>query len=314
MAVLSSWCSLVVVAPVVLFLAVVERDLPPMGSHVGAGSEASEEEADEAAHLQKAVSKADVNASRRGAAGAGVRFFASKDVLKTLPKPAAKFPNLPKHLQGTFWMDQHGAYGYSNLRPSSTFDDLVFNFGCSDVHFDPAKRKVWTFTSGLCWTWFNSAEAYHVVAEGQQIKSGYTFAFNSDYSACTVQPFMQHNGMTISVPKAAVSYTMKLLTPPPGACPPRKGASAMENSKCAFARRDTVWYDAIPPFYHNITYYIFKIGDENNRPTDYFPAYLQWALQTSKPDRMAFMKNFGRDLPIQGYGKDVQMVSTIPMS
>lgn len=312
---LANWCSIAVVSPVLIYTSVVEYGIPyTFGSQILQRPAFAEGEVtDETAAMQKVVSRSTAfgNASEaQKRAGAGVKFFANKDVLKELPKVPSSWPSV---FRGVSWLDQTGAYGISTLTEvGTTFDDLCMTYGGADVTFDPSTNTVTQRTSGLSWTWFNSAEAYHVVSLCRKLGCGYEIQYDANYSSAQIIPFAYLPVVgKVSTPKSVISFTMTTLYPKPGECPPKPGATKKEISKCATARRDSRWFSPKPPFVHSNVYYVFMISDEHHNPAQpYFDEYLKFAGTTSKPDPEAFQKEFGAPLPYTGRRKDVQMIST----
>eukprot|EP00408_Alexandrium_pacificum_P002227 CAMPEP_0171208936 /NCGR_PEP_ID=MMETSP0790-20130122/28342_1 /TAXON_ID=2925 /ORGANISM="Alexandrium catenella, Strain OF101" /LENGTH=323 /DNA_ID=CAMNT_0011674541 /DNA_START=115 /DNA_END=1086 /DNA_ORIENTATION=- len=313
------WFSFAVIAPIVLLVSLVEREVT-IGfgiKPVVTGPAASEEEpSDETAHIQKPISQKGTYGgstyTRAPKVDPGVRFFKNKDVLKELPKaPQWMHPNL----RGVFWLDQRGSYGFSNLQEDQVFADLVFTYGGHDVGFDNDTHSATFFTSGTSWTWFNSAAAYATVKTCQSSHCGYKFNWNLDYTECSVIPFVADpTGGAEPLPTVMITYKLTVLTPDPTDCPPLKDPTTHEErSKCAFARRDTTWALPYPPFKQSVTYFVYKIGDENHAPTPYLDHFLEFANQTSVPDSLAFKYYFGQPLPVEAKRSDVQMVGTRDM-
>mmetsp|Transcript_37038 Transcript_37038/g.74772 ORF Transcript_37038/g.74772 Transcript_37038/m.74772 type:complete len:321 (+) Transcript_37038:146-1108(+) len=309
----ATWFSISVVFPVALYIGLVEQCVPShtSRSNIERGQAALECEAtDDAAAIQKFILKSRSNASEAsGDDGAGVRFFPSKGVLREMPKVPRSWP---KALQGVYWLDQRGVYGFSDLR--KTFNDLCISFDGPDVTFDPTTRVVTIFTSGLSWTWFNDAKGYGELAGSRSKAHGYEFHYNPEYTVAQIIPFTTVPNLgKVRVPTAVLSFTTTTLFPEPWECPPKPGAAKEQVSKCAAARRDSTWFTPYPPFFNRQVYHIFRIGDEDHRPIQpYFDAYLKFAETTSAPDPKRFQEEFGAPLPRGAEGKHsrVQMVGT----
>jgi len=316
---LSNWCSLVVVSPVILFIALVGPVPPPRynsGTQERHATGLSEsEDTDEAVALQKVVSRISSNASdgeeEEAMRKARVRIIFNKDVIKELPQAPKSYPDA---LKGTYWLDQRGGYGHSDIPEDAAFDDLAVTWGGPEIKFDRQKRTLDIPTSGSTWTWFNTAHAYSTMALGQRFKFGYTFYFNRDYSYADIVPYLVTALGKIEVPKAVAKFTMeKMPKPKPGQCPPKKGATRMERTACAACKRTSTFFGGTNPLFNKLlgpaaTYYIFQIGDKHHRRTPYFDDYLKFADTTSEPDPKAFYEKFGVKLPKKGRRKDVSLV------
>mmetsp|Transcript_76261 Transcript_76261/g.184478 ORF Transcript_76261/g.184478 Transcript_76261/m.184478 type:complete len:318 (-) Transcript_76261:158-1111(-) len=312
----AKWCSLVVVSPVVLLIALVGPLFTPysFGSdHDGRSASLEADEADEAAAMQKFVARAEFEANETDGAGLPVRFIRNKLMLRELPKTPKQWPQV---LRGVYWLDQRGSYGIGSVGKSS-FDDLCISYGGSGVEFDPKTRIVTMKTSGSSWTWFNSADAYHTWKMCQKFQCGYDMHYNEDYSFAQIIPHAVLPVVgKVSVPIFVANFTMTTLYPKPGQCPPKKGATKKQISQCAAARRESHILKSMAGFSWlggtgSTVYYSFQVGDGDHKPVQpYFDAYLAFADTTSVPDPASFKKEFGAPLPKAGKRKDVQMIST----
>ena len=84
-----------------------------------------------------------------------VKFFkadAVEDVLPLAPK------DYPEPLQGIIWMDQSGAYGYSDIDKGAP--DAAVSFGDPANVLDRESKQINVDVSGGAWQWFNNFKGY----------------------------------------------------------------------------------------------------------------------------------------------------------
>jgi len=207
---------------------------------------------------------------------APVKFFDMDKVQDEIPLPPSTYPEA---LHGLLWMDQHGAYGSSDMSfPASGY---VVSFADAIKAWSPEERTISIAPWGKTWTWMNTAHAYTTWGVTKFVKYIYNWKFNEDFTYAqivleiTLGPFGP-----FKMPEWLLNTNMHRQTPPPGAsCPPEPGATKEQISQCATWRRETTilpgWFLIGQP---TLSYYIFKIADnKGNKIQPYFDAYAEFA-------------------------------------
>jgi hypothetical protein len=217
-----------------------------------------------------------------------VNFINNDDIQNVLPVPPASYPEA---LQGMIWMDQVGAYAFSNI--SGGAPDLALSFG--DTNYSTLKgNSVNVDIFGPAWQWQNSAAGIEDYIGLQQSIDGtlpfpmdhYEFAFSDDYEFAQIYPcYGLPDGSSARTPKEMMSFSMVRQHPAEGECPPAAGASKQDIAKCAKWRRDSVQGGI------KVVYYVFEIVDSNRQPIQpYYDAFLEFANSKCIPDKAAAQK------------------------
>ena len=200
--------------------------------------------------------------------------FDSAKVGSILPMPPK---DVPESLQGILWMDQSGYYSSSDILIGAP--DLAFSLA---VPFD-AKRALFTVdVSGPTWQWMSTTEGKLVFRVLKTIGFRYEIQFNKNYTHGQIYPTLLWG--RIYMPKAIISFTMETMTPPASLCPPTKGATKAEASKCAtWDRVSSGLLSAFIGKYGVLHYYVFQIIDGAGQPVQpYYDAFQEWAQIKSK--------------------------------
>jgi len=210
--------------------------------------------------------------ARSGSVSGHVAFIKNDEVEFAFPKVPSNFP---KTLHGISWMDQSGAFGFSNMPSVAPKYDLAVSD--ADSEFDPMSRTVWRNPLQRSWTWANSLGGY---GEYAGTVGRYAHVFNEDYTFAQIYVEQSLFGLfPFRVPASILNCTMVLQTQPKRACPPRPGASKEEVSKCAKWRRETSFFGRPTQ-----VYYIFEIVDKDGkRVQPYYDEYVRWANAKSVP-------------------------------
>lgn len=200
-----------------------------------------------------------------------VKFFKADAVESVLPLPPKDYPEA---LQGVIWMDQIGAYGYSDI--TSGAPDAAISFGDPANVLDAENKRINVDVSGTAFQWFNNFEGYAAWKLLHSINFKYIFQFNDDYTHAQIDPSVS----VFSVPKSFTSFTMELQTPQPGECPPAEGATKQEISKCAKWKRISTVAGG-----EEKLYYVFEIIDKDGtRVQPYYDKYVEWVNSHVDPD------------------------------
>eukprot|EP00040_Diaphanoeca_grandis_P005329 m.32375 g.32375 ORF g.32375 m.32375 type:complete len:877 (-) comp16633_c1_seq1:228-2858(-) len=197
----------------------------------------------------------------------------------------------PDQLKGIFWMDQEGAYGFSDFGVS--VGDLAFTFG--DTSFgglDVENRKLKVAMTGPSATFMNTEAGYAEFSTLKGVGFEYDITISEDWSEMQVVPIMQGN----SIPPSLIDFKMVFRPrlgeaieselshgiPSTGSCPPPAGASKQSRSLCApIVRYSDIKKAGIPGMPKKAgtsVYYVFQIVDKDgNRVQPYYDAYVEFA-------------------------------------
>jgi len=228
-----------------------------------------------AMQIRKGTSGVGRNSEQNPFCPVPVKFFAVDKVNEEIPLPPSTYPEA---LQGLLWMDQSGAYGFSDMWPISP--DAVVSFADPITPWAPKEKTISIAPWGKTWTWFNTAKGYVTWGLAKFVSYVYTFEFNSDLTHAQI--FIEADLSLLGkfrLPASLFNATMQRQTPPQGACPPLPEATKEQKSKCATWRRETTYMPGWPIIgWRTYTYYIYTIADNKGKKLQpYFDAYAEFA-------------------------------------